>query len=414
MKDAGTYIVEFRYVGDEYYVLDTIYENYVVGKYEPTLEVIEKEFYYNGEYIGYTVDDVTTNSDGEITLINNLNKDVGTYDVTIRVSETNNYEAKEIHVTQTIKKGIPTVISWPTASTGFDGYVLRTVEITGGSTNIEGRFIWSNGNKNLEVGTYNYSLSFVPNDPQYETISKDIPVETISIEEALRRIKEERNYLYNTYDNILEDDVYQVEDLDITGDKYPVDITWMSSSTVLMINNLGYVNILDVEGAHRVTLTAIMTYGDAAEYATFEFTLHVGNAQKEVKEAPRQVKEKPIPTLSEIGDIVKENQRRAINYITEVAEAGFVKAMKFLISFYRERSDFEKSFYWLEQVAATGDDDCQLRVGRCYEKGTSFVEQDKEKAFEWYLKSAEQGNEQAMERVNVYYASKLYDFKMQK
>ena len=112
--------------------------------------------------------------------------------------------------------------------------------------------------------------------------------------------------------------------------------------------------------------------------------------------------------------IVKENQRRAINYITEVAEAGFVKAMKFLISFYRERSDFEKSFYWLEQVAATGDDDCQLRVGRCYEKGTSFVEQDKEKAFEWYLKAAEQGNEEAMKRVNVYYASKLYDFKLPK
>ena len=112
--------------------------------------------------------------------------------------------------------------------------------------------------------------------------------------------------------------------------------------------------------------------------------------------------------------IVKENKKRAINYITEVAEAGFVEAMKFLITFYRKRSNFEKSFYWLEKVALTGDDDCQLRVGRCYEKGTSFVEQDKEKAFGWYLKAAEQGNEQAMERVNVYYASKLYDFKMQK
>ena len=112
--------------------------------------------------------------------------------------------------------------------------------------------------------------------------------------------------------------------------------------------------------------------------------------------------------------IVKENKRRAINYIIEVAEAGFVEAMKFLITFYSEHSNFEKSFYWLEQVALTGDDDCQLRVGRCYEKGTSFVEQYKEKAFEWYLKAAEQGNEQAMERVNVYYASKLYDFKMQK
>jgi len=111
---------------------------------------------------------------------------------------------------------------------------------------------------------------------------------------------------------------------------------------------------------------------------------------------------------------VKENKRRAINYITEVAEDGFVEAMKFLIIFYSEHSNFEKSFYWLEQVALTGDDDCQLRVGRCYEKGTSFVEQDKEKAFEWYLKAAEQGNEQAMERVNVYYASKLYDFKMPK
>ena len=112
--------------------------------------------------------------------------------------------------------------------------------------------------------------------------------------------------------------------------------------------------------------------------------------------------------------IVKENKRRAINYITEVAEAGFVKAMKFLITFYSEHSNFEESFYWLEQVALTGDDDCQLRVGRCYEKGTSFVEPDKEKAFEWYLKAAEQGNEQAMERVNVYYASKLYDFKLPK
>lgn len=112
--------------------------------------------------------------------------------------------------------------------------------------------------------------------------------------------------------------------------------------------------------------------------------------------------------------IVKENKRRAINYITEAAEAGFVEAMKFLIAVYSEWEIFEKSFYWLEQVALMGDDDCQLRVGRCYEKGTSFVEQNKEKAFEWYLKAAEQGNEQAMERVNVYYASKLYDFKIPK
>lgn len=317
MTEAGSYTVLFTYIGDKYYVEDTVVAYYKVGKNEPTIEVIEKEFYYNGSLQGYTLNDIITNSDGKVTLINNMNKNVGVYDVIIKLEETDNYYGKEIHITQTINKGIPQILELPKAETGFEGYVLNTVEVTGGKGNVDGQFIWSNGNKKLEIGTHSYDLLFVPNDNQYETIEVEIPVETITIQEALRRIKEERIRLENTYGHILEDDVYQIEDLYVVGIQYPVKIDWISSSTIVSINQYGYVSILDVEGEYDVELTAVMTYGDTAEYAVFNFTLHLEEVVKEVKHAPRHVEETRIPTLDEIGKIVQANNKgKAFDILT--------------------------------------------------------------------------------------------------
>lgn len=308
MSTTGTYDVVFEYIGNKYYVEDTVTATYNVGKVDPYINIEEKEFFYNGEYQGYTIDDIITNSDGNITLINNMNKDVGTYEVIIKIEETNKYFGKEIHITQTINKGIPTINKWPTPSTGFEGYVVNSIPLDNGISNVEGQFIWSNPNKKLEVGTYKYNLLFVPNDSQYETLSKEISVETITIEEALRRIKEERLYLINGYENILENDVYQMEDLVVIGTKYPVSINWMSSSTILNVNDLGHVNVLDVEGEYEIELFALLTYGDTAEYASFKFTLHIGEPKAEEKVQPRMKTDNLIPTLNEIGSLIKENQ----------------------------------------------------------------------------------------------------------
>ena len=314
MLDIGTYDVQFTYTGEKYYLKNQLSFKFEIGKIEPIINIEERDFYYNGNYQGYTKNDIITNSNGEITLYNNLNKDVGIYDVIIKISETDYYEGKEIHISQTINKGIPIISEWPTTIEGFDGYSLESVRLIGGNSNIKGNFVWTDDNIKLEVGTKTYNLSFIPIDSQYDIISKNIFVEVITIDQALFRIKKEKENLFNQYKHILVGDVSNLPNLKTLGDNYSVTIRWLSSSTVLSINNLGCVEILQRAGSYNIELIALLTYGDVAEYLKFVFNLNISE-QAEIVE---------IDNFDKDNNVDSEIEYRTINYdndhITEIKD----------------------------------------------------------------------------------------------
>ena len=62
--------------------------------------------------------------------------------------------------------------------------------------------------------------------------------------------------------------------------------------------------------------------------------------------------------------------------------------------------DKTKAFEWYLKSAQNGDTDGMYRVGCCYDHGEG-VEQDDTKAYEWYLKAAENGHGDAMDIVGL-------------
>ena len=93
-----------------------------------------------------------------------------------------------------------------------------------------------------------------------------VRVETISYEEQLRRIKDERMKVENDQ-SLLKDNK-----LDIKTD-IGADIMWMSLSSALMVDGSGNITIIGSPGTYAVEIIGIMMYGDTAEYVTI--TLNV-------------------------------------------------------------------------------------------------------------------------------------------
>ena len=60
--------------------------------------------------------------------------------------------------------------------------------------------------------------------------------------------------------------------------------------------------------------------------------------------------------------------------------------------------DYQKAFEWFLKAAELGDDTAQFDVGLCYEKGYG-VAVDLDEAFRWYEKAAEQGHKGAQKKL---------------
>ena len=71
---------------------------------------------------------------------------------------------------------------------------------------------------------------------------------------------------------------------------------------------------------------------------------------------------------------------------------------KDIIIFHKEKIIFE----WYLKSAETGDDTTQFNLGRCYQYEIG-ISKDDEKAFEWYLKSAKAGNNAAQNSIGHCY-----------
>ena len=103
--------------------------------------------------------------------------DAGTYTVWYKVADSVNYtgiDAASIEVE--IKKATPTISTNPTAS-GAVGESLKDISLSGGATDVPGKFAWKDGSIKLGVGTSKQYVVFTPDDTtNYNTVEFQIDV----------------------------------------------------------------------------------------------------------------------------------------------------------------------------------------------------------------------------------------------
>lgn len=310
MLNAGRYTVSIEYTGDTYYAPSIETFELVVEKATPSVSLDNNVFYYNAKDQSIDIEDIITNSDGEIVLSNNIFNKPGSYNVIVNIKESKNYKEINKEFAIVVNKGIPTITSYPVTLEGFEYNTLSSISLDSGVASVLGRFTWVNGSETLTVGANYYQAMFIPDDEFYEIIYLDVLVDTISTVEQLRRIKIDRLDLYNEYKDILDNNVYGLSDLPTSGNYYDSSITWLSNSSSLMVDRYGNVNLLDSATNKDVTLTALITYGNAAEYVNFDFTIFFVEEEivntVYVNEEHEEVE--IIPTLDEIIELLNNNK----------------------------------------------------------------------------------------------------------
>lgn len=354
MLNAGEYVVMIHYLGDEYYFED-ITIPVVVNKKLPNLEILKTTFGYKGitQYFDKTC--LITDSDGALTLTNNEFKAVGSYDVLIKIEETTNYLGLEETIQIIVRSGVPEIIKLPSVRLGYEGETLNDISIIGGETNVEGIFKWKE-NTTLKVGKHSYKMLFIPNEiTEYEELEFNYTLEVISYKETLRRIKTDRNEIYDLLASALNDEVTTIDSLPLYGTMYKSSITWISSSTILRINNNGETMIIGNAGKYQVTLIGYMMLGNTAEYVRFSFEVVIPE-ENNIIQAPTD-NEVEIPKLNlqkyeqkELVDDKKVNSQPFIyqekvdyqsNVLLNVMDIEFSKLEQLVVNITTEKQRVE-------------------------------------------------------------------------
>jgi len=115
-----------------------------------------------------------------------------------------------------------------------------------------------------------------------------------------------------------------------------------------------------------------------------------------------------IGWMYQTGQVVESDTKKAIEYYTKAANQGFDVAYTNLASLYYWKEDYKNAFEWYNKVITNAKTKggkpigVQNQIAYMYENGQG-VERDLNKAFEWYTKSAEQGDEYAQYNLGVIY-----------
>lgn len=95
------------------------------------------------------------------------------------------------------------------------------------------------------------------------------------------------------------------------------------------------------------------------------------------------------------GDEVELQYSRAVEYISQAAEAGLVEAMSTLAWLFANglgvQQDDEKTRYWYFKAAEHGEPKDQYMIATMYRFAQFGAQRDHQKALEWYYKAADQG-----------------------
>ena len=314
--DAGRYSIKYHYTG-LIYDIDDVIVNVVVNKQVSNVFVENKEFIYDGTVKEITIDDVITNSDGVIKFENNNNISVGKYEVVVKVEESKNYLENSFVVSLTITKATPIITNIPNVNEGYEKGLLSDIDLTNGSSNVDGRFVWKDQNQELVLGNNKYKVLFIPTDSlNYNQVEFEIEVNTISITEMLRRIKVDRNDVYDELRDVLVGNIDSINKLPIKADKYGSQITWYSNSNIIKVDNLGNIHYLDVDCETTINLVGYINLYNAVEYVSFEFTLNHQTGEVLLTEEVEEEVNEPIELSVDYE--VDNNQTYYINPYHEI------------------------------------------------------------------------------------------------
>lgn len=279
MIDASKYTVNFSYKGDEYYFIDTSFET-IVDKKTPSLEVLKGVFGYRGITQYFDESYILTDSDGLITFENNVFTGIGEYSVVVNIEETTNFTSLNETISIKVVNGVVEIMEMPSVSLGYEGENLNSVVITGGKTNTPGTFRWKE-NSTIDANKSTYKMLFVPNDlNEFEILEFDYVINVISYEETLRRIRIDRNQVYTLLESSLSGVITKINELPLYATEYRSTINWLSSSTILRVNDKGEAVIIGDVGIYKVTLIGYMMLGSTAEYLRFDFEIEIEETNK--------------------------------------------------------------------------------------------------------------------------------------
>ena len=145
----------------------------------PTIASIE-DVTYSGvaltpEISVYNGGTLLTDADYTVEYADNLN--AGTASVTVTLK--GNYSGSATK-TFTIKKATPVITQNPTASNVVNGQTLASSELTGGSADVEGAFVWQAPETVPTLENDGYIAVFVPTDElNYNSVEVTVPVEVL-------------------------------------------------------------------------------------------------------------------------------------------------------------------------------------------------------------------------------------------
>ncbi|MDE5868423.1 MAG: sel1 repeat family protein [Anaeroplasmataceae bacterium] len=144
------------------------------------------------------------------------------------------------------------------------------------------------------------------------------------------------------------------------------------------------------------------------EAANLYFNGNVGNKEQAIYWYELAAKQDHIGALTRLGwcyrygRIVEKNVTKGMEYYQKAAELGFSLAQLRMGDFYTEKKDYEQAFDWYLRSAENGENVAQNSLGVCYYFGLGTKE-DYEKAASWFLKSALQNNKDAKNNLSVCY-----------
>lgn len=87
-------------------------------------------------------------------------------------------------------------------------------------------------------------------------------------------------------------------------------------------------------------------------------------------------------------------------WMKRAADQGHVEAQARIAVFYYLHKKYDLSFHYFKLAAEQGYMRSQFHLGSCYEHGRG-IECDKNMAIQWYIKAAEQGEPDAIEKLKV-------------
>lgn len=281
MYNAGEYKVEISSKNENYYLQNNNFE-IEVQKAKPEILTKELIYYYNGQEQMIDINDLEIDSTGKITFENNSFCEVGSYIIKGKLYEDNNYQEMNFEIFVEMKKAIP-IITIKEEVEAFINMELGKVTLPKYESNVRGFVSWSNPQEVVLSDEVLYKLTFTPTDKDhYEIVDVEIKLNVIDQNEQLRRIKIEKERLQSYIDYIINHNLEKTFEIELT---YPVDVTWISSSTIIKFASNGSVMILDVpNGVYDVIIFGIIQYGNAAEYVKASYQLVIENEEEEVTE----------------------------------------------------------------------------------------------------------------------------------